>query len=307
MTTLRGLGTDSEIYDFSIEAISRALQRDLKSNDLLDLSSLRPFVEQLRDSYGQSQKSHGHVSVSYDNETALAYMCAYFPAYVKLAKQSIQTVLKTRKLDLRSFDTFNRIAILGSGPGPELAAIAHYLGTSREPEKSLEVHLLDRNHAGWSRCTQAVIETTKSYFPGTSIAIHEHDVDFTSPDFRGTIKRLPKVDFVLGQNLANEASLSVEVFVQNILALNEQCESEGTVLLVDQKNASTYKCFSQIKNLTPHDITCSWEPQELTISWPKREQHKALWTVFSSEPGDLIPRGKIHTHRLQLQRKSQHG
>ena len=94
MTTLRSLGTDSEIYDFSIEAISRALQRDLKSNDLLDLSLLRPFVEQLRGSYGQSQKSNGYVSVRYDNETALAYMCAYFPAYVKLAKQSVQTTLK---------------------------------------------------------------------------------------------------------------------------------------------------------------------------------------------------------------------
>ena len=307
MTTVRNLGTDSQIYDFTIEAVTRALQRDLGSKDLLDLSSLRPFVKQLRDSYGQSQKSSGHVSVRYDNEIALAYMCAYFPAYVKLAKQSIQTVLKTRNLDLKGFNAFDRIAILGSGPGPELAAISYYMSTSREPGKPLEVHLLDKNRTGWSCCTQAVIETTKSYFPGTNIAIHEHDVDFTAPDFRGKIEDLPNIDFVLGQNLANEASLSIDEFVRNILALNDQCKSEGTVLLVDQKNDSTRRCFSQIKTSAPHDLTCSWQPQELTIRWPEREQHKALWTVLSSEPGDLIPRGNIHTHRLQLQHKSLHG
>ena len=307
MTTPRNLESDKHIYDFSIEAICRAMGQYPRSNNLLDLSSLRPFVEELRKSYGQSQKSNGHVSVRYDKEIALAYMCAYFPAYLKLAKQSIQTTLKMRNLDFKSLNTFDRIAILGSGPGPELAAISYYMSTSREPAKPLEVHLLDRNHAGWSSCTQAVVETIKSYFPNTDIAIYEHDVDFTVADFRKKIHYLPKIDLVLGQNLTNEASLSMSEFVRNVLALSERCKPDGTVLLVDQGNTSTAKFLSELEDSVPHNMSFTMQQQQLRIAWPHLDQHKELWTVLESSPGNLIPRGIIDTQRLQLQRKSLDG
>ena len=307
MWTFKRLSSDRDIYDFTIEVISRATDSDPQSCDQLNLSFLRPSVMKLRESFGLSQVANGYVSVDYADEIALAYMCAYFPAYVKLARQSVESILKDRNLDFRSLDSFDRITILGCGPCPEIAAISYLMSISRDPTKRLEVHILDQNHSGWSRCTHGVIATARSFFPNTNIEIYMHDIDFTSSDFQRKIQFLPRSDLILGQNLTNEASSSMDQFVENLLALSKRCKPNGSMLLVDQENSSTFRCFGDLQNSMTEEMTFSLRSQSFRIDLPNFRRHKALWTVLDASQSGLIPRTKVHTQRLQLGRKSLHG
>jgi hypothetical protein len=293
--------TDQDLHDFALTAIANALGNSAEPS-LMDLSGLRGSLQLLRSRYGAEQSRMGAVDISYTGDVAVAYLAAYLPAYVRLAEWSVTRVLQSSPESIGTLDQPFTIGLLGSGPCPELVALAGLLDQSRSGGSAVNAHLFDKNHAGWSRARESVLTILKRRFPSMELHITLHDIDLTDDRSPVESMEIPPLDFILGQNLLNETTSAMTPFLDNILAIAGHLRSNGRLTLADQRNSATTKGMAWLRMVSEPTWTGTRTADRLEIEEPQFVRHRQLWTLFKRQTDGLIPRKFIPFEAIELKR-----
>jgi hypothetical protein len=149
-----------------LEYILNGIQKKRELNDgqfVNHLSSLKPHLNNLWDSY-----QHSDVSVNYiTKEIQECYMLRYYPLYFINAKNFLYKILDSIELSqLKEF----KVIIFGMGPGPELAALSNliwYFYEEKEKFQNLEkVSIIEIDHYSnqweYSRALHSYVEYGES-------------------------------------------------------------------------------------------------------------------------------------------------
>ena len=291
-----------ELHDIAsaVVALARGHNGTVSS---MDLSDLRASLKLLRRSYGADQSKSGYVKVSYIDDVAIAYLAAYLPQYVSLAELNLERCLRTMPEVVGSCDRPLSIALLGPGPCPELIALAHLLDQRHPTGSAMIAHLFDRNHDGWAVSRRAVTEIIHERFPHLDIDLRLIDQDLTA-ECRNTPDPInPKLDLVLGQNLLNETTTSLETFLKNLLTIANQLREGCSLMLVDQRSRATEAGMECLRRSASPEWRSTSFTKQLTIDAPSQIDHPHLWTLFDRNADGLIPRTRVKFHAIELTRE----
>ncbi len=233
------------------------------------LADLRPKLNELRLSYEKDR-----VSLDYSNGIAEAYLLAYVPHYMWQALNALHFSRPIIDADLL------RVAVLCSGPGPELVALREYLGQTGWQGR-LEVHLVDIQMTGWTPVLSALHRAEPNLFL--------HDVDIA--DSIGTLPGdLCDLDILMLQNCANELPRG---FGSRLNEYLELLSPSGTLILSDQRN---YDMWSELAAGFTNRMREGWTHRRIDRFVEHVEpptQDSALWNFFNTEPDpamQLMPR-----------------
>jgi hypothetical protein len=124
---------------------------------------------------------------------------AYYPNYVVQAYDLLFEI----EASLASMDTTLTACVLGAGPGPEVVALASYSRFRLPGVKTLNVHMFDRDVAGWRMARDISRDHVLPVFGG--------------PATTGTVRRLDLGDSRWADQVLDRAATADLVLLQNCL------------------------------------------------------------------------------------------
>jgi len=286
----------ADAYDIAIDALG-LLHNHRRSLRELDLSHLQDNLIRLRESYKPASYSEGTVQPEYSDSDVIAYLAAYFPAYVKMAEWGMR-----RSIDPFACDQLINVALVGCGPCPEVAALLHLLDGLKGNNRRLRFVLIDHHHDTWRRPREAIFRALRLRFPSTTFTSREYDVDIVDPRTTSALQTLPALDLVFGQNIFNELK-SESNLVDTLNILQNALKPDRNLMFIDQNNRRTrFKAVTlpiRLAGRPPHQTEFAY----LDLDEPDPRRHQALWTLLDRETSGLIPRKKLDLLGLRMCRK----
>lgn len=283
----------ADAYDIAIDALG-LLHEHRRSLRDLDLSHLQTNLIGLRRSYTPVSYSEGTVQPEYSDSDVLAYLAAYFPAYVKMAEWGMR-----RSIDPSRCGRLINVALVGCGPCPEVAALLQLLDSLEENNRRLRFILIDRHHATWRGPREAMFRALRLRYPSTTFTSREYDVDIVDPRTTSSLSQLSELDLIYGQNVLNEIKHESDL-VHTLNILLNSLKPDRNLMFVDQDNRKTQVTAEtlplHIVGKPPHDT----ESAHLDIEEPHGLRHRALWTLLDKRRSGLIPRKKLKLVGLRM-------
>lgn len=136
-----------------------------------DPAALRPALVALRKGY------HGDRPTFATASARAAYSLAYHPYHAHLMLEVLR-----RMADVMTFEhKVVRTTVFGAGPGPEVCALAKFLGEAHPEVRRLEVNLVDAE-PGWTETRmRTLVRSVPQWWDGELVLAH-HVLDLTRAD-----------------------------------------------------------------------------------------------------------------------------
>ena len=233
-----------------------AYSRGIKESDeefkvaLLDLNRSLDWLRNHYRTYSTQEK----VKISYENETADAYLLGYIPLYVTQAKEALKF---SEMLDAPWPPT--KVAFFCCGPCPEGIALMELLNDAvnqlpapYQKEVWLELYLFDRDEATWRTVTNSLLSTGEhNLWPGTILTeSYPLDLTETSPSNLNWLRAkevVGEVDVVMFQNCFNEFGSGAPLVEEKILSIAKSLPHNAKLLISELQRTGTVDTFARLK------------------------------------------------------------
>lgn len=219
---------------------------------LLDLNRSLDWLRNHYKTYSIQKK----VKISYEQETADAYLLGYIPLYIAQAKKALKF---SELLDAPSTPT--KVAFFCCGPCPEGIAFMELLNDAvnqlpapYQKEVWLELYLFDRDEATWKTVTNSLLRTGENdLWPGT-ILTESYPLDLTETSSNNlnwlrAIEVVGEVDVVMFQNCFNEFGSGTPLVEEKILSIAKSLPHNAKLLISELQRTGTVDTFKRLKKL----------------------------------------------------------
>jgi hypothetical protein len=210
-----------------------------------------PSLHALRASY---RSGWGSVAVEYTRDVTEAYLLAYYPHYVGMAR-SVVNLLPPHSFPRQGT---MRVCAFGTGPAPEPVAIARYLRDHLPDADTLELYLFDINPEAWDWARGVSLERVLPQHWSGDVDVRVVDrVDIASARLiDGSVaEATATADLVVFQNCLNELATKDAHVRENARELVAAMKPGAVLTMADIDNYPTARrCLEIIEQTIDGEV-----------------------------------------------------
>jgi len=279
----------NQLYELILEGLYSSYEIKSEQDKKEFLSSLKPYVTQLRTSFRNKQ-----IKVDYrDKNVQSAYLIAYYPSYVEM---TYEVLTRHGIAALPSKDKTLNVCLFGAGAAPEAIALLSFINQNALDIDEVNIYAYDIFASTWYFSLDLAKKFIIPHFcESKEIQLIALDLDICKPSVFNTIlEQIQSFNLFVFQNCLNELNDS-NTAIENIQYLAKNINPESRIIIADLSGHQVVrdiksKIEQSFQELSHLNLFQSQDDDEVRVKIPLP---LILRQNLLTGAGGLIPRSRV--------------
>ena len=220
----------SKLYDLILDGLYSSYDVQSEEDKKLFLSSLKPYVTQLRTRFKNKQ-----VKVDYrDKNVQAAYLIAYYPSYVEMTHEILNRHKRDEIKVLPSKNRTLNVCLFGAGAAPEAIALLNFINQNNLDIEQVNIYAYDIFASTWNFSLDLARKfIIPDFCQSKRVQLISLTLDLCQYSvFEGILQQIQNSDLFVFQNCLNELN-NINAAIENIKYLANNMNQESRLIIAD--------------------------------------------------------------------------